>query len=114
MATSELTPVLLAILAALAAFAAVIIPLTARSNADNMRRIEALMDAHEANLRSGDPAKVAESKERWQTMCRAIQANSRMAMLGLDLERWGDEAARRLSAIAPKSREPETRQSSRA
>jgi hypothetical protein len=98
MATSELFPVLLAILAALAAFAAVIIPLTARSKADNMRRIEALMDAHEANLRSGDPAKVAESKERWRTMCRYIQANSRMAMLGLDLERWGDEAARRLSA----------------
>jgi hypothetical protein len=86
------------IVAALAILAAVILPLTASAKEDNMRKIERLMDAHEANLRSGDPAKVAESKERWRTMCRSIQANSRMAMLGLDLERWGDEAARRLSA----------------
>jgi hypothetical protein len=86
------------IVAALAILAAVILPLTASAKEDNMRKIERLMDAHEANLRSGDPAKVAESKERWRTMCRYIQSNSRMAMLGLDLERWGDEAARRLSA----------------
>ena len=85
------------IVAALAIFAVVILPLTAKAKEDNMRKIERLMDAHEANLRSGDPVKVEESKQRWKTMCRSIQSNSRMAMLGLDLERWGDEAARALN-----------------
>lgn len=85
------------IVAALVIFAAVILPLTASAKADNMRSIERLMDAHEANLRSGDPSKVEESKERWKTMCRHIQSIPRMAMLGLDLERWGDDAARRLA-----------------
>jgi hypothetical protein len=84
----------ISIVAALLILAAVVIPIPAATQRDNMRRLESLMNAHEANLRSGDPAKVAESKERWRTMCRYIQSNSRMAMLGLDLERWGEQAAR--------------------
>jgi len=82
------------IVAALLILAAVILPISAATQRDNMRRLESLMYAHEANLRSGDPAKVAESKEKWKRLCRSIQANSRMAMLGLDLERWGEQAAR--------------------
>jgi len=84
----------ISIVAALLILAAVILPISAATQRDNMRRLESLMDAHEANLRSGDPAKVAESKEKWKRLCRSIQANSRMAMLGLDLERWGEQAAR--------------------
>lgn len=86
------------IVAALAIFAVVMLPITAKAKQDNMRQIERLMDAHEANLRSGDPEKVKESMQRWKTMCRHIQSSPRTAMLGLDLERWGDEAARRLAA----------------
>jgi hypothetical protein len=84
----------ISIVAALLILAAVVIPITAATQRDNMRRLESLMNAHEANLRSGDPAKVAESKERWQAMCRNIQSIPRMAMLGLDLERWGQQAER--------------------
>jgi hypothetical protein len=95
---STLLTVWLSIVIPLAALAAVIIPLTARAKADNMRRLEALMDAHEANLRSGDNEKISESKTRWRTMCRHLQTIPRMEKLGLDLERWGEQAARDIAA----------------
>ena len=98
MENETLLTIWLAIVVPFAALAAVVIPLTAKAKADNMRRIEALMDAHEGNLRSGDPEKIAESKTRWKTMCRHIQTIPRMAMLGLDLERWGEQAARDIAA----------------
>ena len=89
--------IFITIVAALAAFAAIIIPLTASEKQENMFRIQKLMDAHEDNLRSGDPAKVAESKERWQKMCRAIQLSSpRNAVLFYELEQWGKAIERRL------------------
>ena len=52
-----------------------------------------LMDSHERNLRSEDPAQVAAAKCRWRLMCRRLQAEPRNAGLGLDLERWGELAA---------------------
>ena len=75
------------------AIAFVLIPLTAASQRENMRRIESLMERHRENLRSEDPAVVADSKERWRRMCRACQmASPRNAVLFYELERWGEKS----------------------
>jgi hypothetical protein len=96
MTHSELFFVWACIVTALFAIASVVIPLTAWQAHDNMRRIQELMDAHERNLRSHDPKTRADSQQRWRTMCRTLQGdNVRFSTLWLDLERWGEEAAKR-------------------
>ena len=93
MDSNTLIAIWLGIVIPLAFFAAFIIPLTAWQKADNKRRIEELMDAHERNLRSPDPQTRAQSRERWKTMCQMCQrSNPRFAALWLDLERWGENA----------------------
>jgi hypothetical protein len=82
----------LTIVSSLVVFAVAVMLLTRRARADAMQRIEFLMDAHRANLRSGDPERIAESKRGWKEMCRRMQRdNPRFGGLFLNLEEWGDK-----------------------
>ena len=70
-------------------FAAVLLPATmivAQGNRDIIRN---LMNAHERNLRSDDPAVVASSKERWAKMCEFIKKDHRNYRTGVLLEQFG-------------------------
>ena len=93
---SDLFVIWLAIVSSLFALAVVIGISCSFAKADTARRINELMDAHERNLASSDPETVAESIKRWKTMCRQFQSGDpRHAVLWLNLERWGDERAKK-------------------
>lgn len=48
-----------------------------------------LMEKHEENMRSGDPAVVADAVRRWGVLCARLKSRDDTYPLGCDLESWG-------------------------
>lgn len=83
---------LLCILCCIVLFCVVFAPATMILTDGNRDRIRSLMDAHERNLRSGDPKTVADSKKRWSEMCDFLKSHHRTYRSGSVLEEFGRAA----------------------
>lgn len=51
--------------------------------------LEAMLFTHEANMKSDDPAAVAEAARRWAVVCEKLKSRSDTYQMGCDLEAWG-------------------------
>lgn len=81
-------------------FAAVLLPATMILAGGNRDRLAELMAAHERNLQSDDPQTVADSIERWATMCRFLKNSRHTYRHGVALESFG-RAAEQMFANRP-------------
>jgi hypothetical protein len=88
----DLLPVWFCIVGSVVLAAVVMLPATMILQQGNRDKLAELMAAHERNLKSSDPQTVADSKERWETMCRFLKKSRHAYRHGEALEAFGREA----------------------
>lgn len=90
----DLLSVWFCIVGSVALAAAVLLPAAMVLKQENRDKLAELMAAHERNLQSSDPQTVADSKERWASMCRFLKQSRHTYRHGEALEAFGREAER--------------------
>jgi len=90
----NLLPVWFCIVGSVVLAVVVVLPATMILQQGNRDKLAELMAAHERNLQSSDPKTVAESKERWATMCRFLKESRHTYRRGEAPEAFGREAER--------------------
>ena len=100
----DLLTVWLCIVGCVLLSAAVLFPATMILAGGNRDRLAELMAAHERNLQSDDPQTVADSIERWATMCRFLKDSRHTYRHGVALESFGREAEKMFANRPPEVR----------